>query len=88
MNRQLSVYLSEYLVDAGMGKLFVNALIQGEIYLPLNHADGTCTWDSSKKTVTAPEDAEREWQQVLKEAAWYKYEYDAHMSTKGRQKKK
>ena len=49
MNKQLSVYLSNYLVDAGMGKLFVKALIQGEIFPALNHSDGTCTWDSSKK---------------------------------------
>ena len=31
MNKQLSIYLSNYLVDAGMGKVFVKALIQGEI---------------------------------------------------------
>ena len=40
MNKQLSVYLSNYLVDAGMGKVFVNALIQGEICPALNHATG------------------------------------------------
>ena len=59
MNKQLSVYLSKYLVDAGMDKVFVKELIQGEIFPALNHAAGTCTWDSSKKTVTTPEDAER-----------------------------
>ena len=34
MNKKLSVYLSNYLVDAGMGKVFVKALIQGEIFRP------------------------------------------------------
>ena len=82
MNKQLSVYLSKYLVDAGMGKLFVKALIQGEICPALNYAAGTCTWDSSNKKVTTPEDDERERQQVLEEATWYKYEYSAHMRTK------
>ena len=88
MNIQLSVYLSNYLVGAGMGKIFVKALIQGAICLSLNHAAGACTWDSSKKTVTTSEDAEQERQQVLEETAWYKVEYCAHISTKGRQKKK
>ena len=59
MNKQLSVYLSNYLVDAGMGKVFVKALIQGEICPDLNHAAGACTWDRIKKTVTTPEDAEQ-----------------------------
>ena len=59
MNKKFSVYLSNYLVDAGMGKVFVKALIQGEICPALNHDAGTCTWGSSKKTVTTPEDAER-----------------------------
>ena len=70
-----------------MGKVFVKALIQGEIWLDLNHAAGACTWDISKKTVTTPEDAEREWQQVLEDVAWYIDEYGAQMSTKGLQKK-
>ena len=87
MNKQISVYLSNYLVDAGMGKVFLKALIQGAVLLALNHAAGTCIWDSSKKTVTTPEDAEQERQQVLEDAAWYKDGYGAHMSTKGRQKK-
>ena len=30
MNKQLSVYLSKYVVEYGMGNVFVNALIQGE----------------------------------------------------------
>ena len=34
MNKQLSVYLSDYLFDAGMGKIFVKALIKGAIYRP------------------------------------------------------
>ena len=71
-----------------MGKVFVKALIQGSIFPALIHAAGTCTWYSSKKTVSKPEDAERERQQVLEDAAWYKDEYGAHMSTRGRQKKK
>ena len=71
-----------------MGKVFVKALIKGAICPALNHSAGACTWDSSKKTVTTPEYSERERQQVLKDAAWYKDEYGAHMSTKGRQKKK
>ena len=86
--KQLSFYLSNYLVDAGMGKIFVKALIQGEIFPALNHSAGTCTWDSTNKTVTTTEDSELERQQVLEDAAWYTYEYSAHMSTKGRQKKK
>ena len=53
-NKQLSVYLSNYIVDAGIGKLFVKALIQGAILPALNHSSGTCTWDSSNKTVTTP----------------------------------
>ena len=87
MNKQISVYLSNYLVDAGMGKVFVKALIKGAIWPALNHAAGTCTWDIIKKKVTTPEDAERERQQLIEDAAWYKDEYGAHMSTKGRQKK-
>ena len=71
-----------------MGKIFVKALIQGEICLALNHATGTCTWYSSNETVTTPEDAEKERQQVLEASAWYKDEYGDHMSTKGRQKKR
>ena len=55
MNKQLSVYLSNYLVDAGMGKVFVKALIQGSICPVLNHAAGACTRDSIKKTVTTPQ---------------------------------
>ena len=70
-----------------MNKVFLKALIQGAIFPALNHYDGTCTWDSSKKTVTTLEDAERERQQVPKDAAWYKDEYGVHMSIKGRQKK-
>ena len=54
------VYLSNYLVDVGMGKLFVKALIQGAILPALNHAAGTRTWESSKKTVTTQEDDEPE----------------------------
>ena len=71
-----------------MGKLFVKALIQGAICPDLNHAAGACTWYRRKKTFTTPEDAEWERHQVLEDAAWYKDEYGAHMSTKGRQKKK
>ena len=71
-----------------MGKVFVKALFHVEICPALNHAAGTCTWEISKKTVTPPEDAERERQQVIEDAPWYKYEYSAHMSTKGRQKRK
>ena len=59
MNKQLSVYLSNYLFDADMGKVFVKAIIQGEIYPALNHAAGTFTWDIINKTFTTPEDAER-----------------------------
>ena len=40
MNKQLLVYLSNYLVDAGMGKVFVKALIQGAICPTLNHTAG------------------------------------------------
>ena len=69
MNKQLLVYLSNYLVDAGMGKVFLKALIQGAICPALNHAAGACTWNNSKKTVTTPDDAERERQQVLEDAA-------------------
>ena len=64
-----------------MGKVFVNALIKGEICPDLNHDAVTCTWDSNKKTVTTPNDAERERQKLLEDAAWYKDEYGAHMST-------
>ena len=71
-----------------MDKVFVKALIQGEICPALNHDAGTCTWGSSKKTVTTPDDAEREQQKMIEDAAWYKDEYGVHMSTKGRQKKK
>ena len=65
MNKQLSVYLSNYLVDDGMGKVFVKAIIQGEICPDLNHSAGTCTWDSSNKAVTTPEDTQREQHQVI-----------------------
>ena len=58
MNKQLSVYLSNYLIDAVMGKVFVKALIQGAIFPALNHAAGTSPWYSSKKTFTIPQDAE------------------------------
>ena len=71
-----------------MVKVFVNALIRGAICLALNHASSTCTWDSNNNTVTTPGGSKRERQQVLKDAAWYKDEYSAHMSTKGRQNKK
>ena len=87
MNKQLSVYLSNYLVDVDIGKVFVKALIQGEICSALNHTDGTCTWDRSNKTVTTPEDTELERQKVIKDAALYKDEYSAQVSTKERQKK-
>ena len=60
MNKQISVYLSNYLVDAGMGKVFVKALIQGAVCPALNHASIACTCHSSNKTVTTPEDPERE----------------------------
>ena len=70
-----------------MCKLFVNALIRGEFWPALNHAAGICTWDSSKKTFITPEYDEREWQLMLDDAAWYKDEYGARMSTKGKQKK-
>ena len=72
MNKQLSVYLSNYLVDAGMGEVFVKALIQGEICPALNHAAGNCTRERSNKTVTTTENAEQERQQVLEDVAWYK----------------
>ena len=88
MNKQLQVYLSKYLVDSGMNKVFLKALIQGSIFPSLNHAAGACTWGNRKKTVTTLQDAEREQQQVLQDASWYKDEYGAHMTTKGRQKKK
>ena len=87
MNKQLSLYLSNYFFDAGMGKVFVKSLIQGEIFPPLNHAAGTCKWDSNKKKFTTSDDPERERQQVLKDVSWYKDEYASRMSTKGRQKK-
>ena len=87
INKRLSVYLSNYLVYSGMGKVFVKELIQGAIFPDLNYAGGTCTQDSSNKTVDTPEDGERERHQVLKDSAWYKDEYSANMSTKGRQKK-
>ena len=41
-----------------------------------------------QETVTKLEDDERERQQVLEDAAWYKDGYVTHMRTKGRQKKK
>ena len=72
INKKLSVYLSNYIVDTGMGKVFVKALIQGEICPALNHAAGACTWDRIKKTVTTPDDAEQEQQQVIEDEAWYK----------------
>ena len=59
MNKKLSLYLSNYPVDAGMVKVFVKAIIQGEIFPALDHAAGTFTWFSSKKMVTTPEDSER-----------------------------
>ena len=65
MNKQLLIYLSKYLVDAGMDRIFVKALIQEAIFPDLNHVAGTCTWDSNKKTVTTPKYAERERKQVL-----------------------
>ena len=58
-NKKLSVYLSNYIFEAGIGKVFVNALIQGAIFPTLNHAAGTFTWDSSNKTFTTQEDSER-----------------------------
>ena len=88
INKQLSVYLSNYLVDAGMSKVFVKARVHGAILPALNHGAGDFKRGSSKKTVTTPEDDELERPQVLREAAWYKYEYGSHMSTKGRQNKK
>ena len=71
-----------------MGKVFVNALIQGKTFPALKHAAGNFTWDSNKKTVTTPKYAEREQQQVLDDAACYKDEYGTHMSTNGPKKKK
>ena len=88
MNKQLLVYLSNYLVDACMGKVFVKALIQGAVFPALNHAVGTCTWEISKKKVTISENAKQERHQVLEDVAWYKDEYGAHMSTKGRKNEK
>ena len=70
-----------------MGKVFLKALSQGAIWPALNHAAGTCTWDSSKKTVTTPEGDERERQQVFEYVSWYKDEYGDQISTKGQQKK-
>ena len=49
INKQLPVYLSSYLVEADIVKVFVKAFNEGEIYPALNHADGACTWGSSKK---------------------------------------
>ena len=40
-----------------------------------------------QETFITQEDAEQEWQQVIRDTAWYKNEYGAHMSTKGRQSK-
>ena len=65
----------------------MKALIKGAIFPALNHSTGTCTWDSNTKTVTTPEDDEQERQQVLKDAAWYKDEYSAHMSNKAGKRK-
>ena len=50
MNKELSVYLLKYLVDAGMGKVFVKSLIQGVIFLEVNHPTGTCTWYNNNHT--------------------------------------
>ena len=72
MNKQISVYLSNYLVDASMVNVFLKALIQGDICLDLNRTASTCTWDINKKTVTTPEDSEQERQKVLEYAACYK----------------
>ena len=60
INKQLPVYLSSHLVEADIVKVFVKAFNEGAICPSLNHADGAYTWDSSKKIVTTPEDAERE----------------------------
>ena len=51
--------MSNYLVDAGMGNVFMKSLIQGGICPDLNHAAGTCTWDRGGGIVTTPEDAEQ-----------------------------
>ena len=45
----VAMMLSNYLIDADMGKVFVKDIIHGEICMALNHATGACTWENSKK---------------------------------------
>jgi hypothetical protein len=86
MNKNLGVYSYHYLTSvAKMDKDFVMRLVKQSIDPSLLHAMDDCTWDVKTRSLTTPEDKEREEEKEAQAAAWYKDVF-AEKTTTGKKK--
>jgi len=87
INKQPAVFFSHYLKDRDLDGPFVDALVNESVDASFRHTMDRCQWDAATLTITTPEDAQREKEQEIEAAAWYRDEYGSHMKSKDKQKK-
>ena len=83
MNKNIAAYLYHYLQTvAKMDKDSVMALLEASVDPSLLHTMGECTWDEKDLVLTTPEDKQREEEDAMEKAAWYKDAFAAQGTPK------
>ena len=88
MEKNIVAYLTHYLEDVGMDKVFVKELLKESCDPSLFHSAAQCTWDKDKCILSTPEDKEREKEKALEDAAWYKDKFGEFMDSPKKKKGK
>ena len=83
MNKNIAAYLYHYLQTvAKMDKDSVMALLEASVDPSLLHTMDKCTWDEKQLILTTPEDKQREEEEAMEKAAWYKDAFAAQGTPK------
>ncbi len=69
MEKNVVAFLSNHLVEEGMDKEFFKDLLNESCDKELFHLTGQCEWNKMTKTLTTPDDKEREAKADLMKAA-------------------
>jgi hypothetical protein len=83
MNKNFAAYFFHYLQTvAKMDKDSVMALLHASADPSLMHVMDDCTWDEKNLFLTTPEDKQREEEEAMEKAAWYKDAFAAQGTPK------
>ena len=83
MNKNVTVYLSHYLPDAGLEEEFVKQVVKDSMDPDFMHKIKKCTWDSNTQMISTLDDNIREIEMDLYNTVWYYDRFDEFTGMKG-----